>query len=182
MRFIVIIFDLCLGSWKFGYVVHVLLASLWTYVKIAPTLFSIFIPITIHTSIIPTLMRPDLLGGHPWSPPSMLTYVLLYYSIMYFILWLASFIGNMYYTLVNCKKLNTLRSAGYANYTPMIAFGGILINNTLLLPFIKSILLSSVTPIPYSHHFINGIITAPFVFIGTMFSQRLLNKKVCGIY
>jgi hypothetical protein len=146
------------------------------------TLFSIFIPITIHTSIIPTLMRPDLFGGHPWSPPSMLTYVLLYYSLMYFILWLASFIGNMYYSLVNCNKMNAVKSAATANYTPMISFAGIFMNNTLLLPFLKSIFLSAVTPVPYSHHFVNGILTAPFVFIGTMFSQKLLNKQVCGNY
>ena len=73
------------------------------------TLISVFVPITIHTSIIPTLMRPDILGGSPWSPPSMLTYVVLYYSIMYFILWLASFIGNIYYTLVNCNKMDPVK-------------------------------------------------------------------------
>jgi len=146
------------------------------------TLISVFVPITIHTSIIPTLMRPDILGGSPWSPPSMLTYVVLYYCIMYFILWLASFIGNIYYTLVNCNKMDPVKSAGFANYTPMISLAGVFINNTLLLPFVKSLLLSAVSVLPYSHHFVNGILMAPFVFIGTMFSQRLLNKQVCGDY
>ncbi len=146
------------------------------------TLFSVFIPITIHTSIIPTLMRPDIFGGHPWSPPSMLSYVLLYYSIMYFILWLASFIANMYYSLVNCNKMNVAKSASFANYTPLVSFAGIFINNSLLLPFLKSIVLSAVTAVPFSVHLVNGILTAPFVFIGTMFSQKLLNKEVCGDY
>jgi len=107
------------------------------------TALSIFIPITIHTSIIPTLMRPDILGGTPWSPPSMLTYVVLYYSMMYFILWISSFIANIYYSLFNCQRTDPLKSAIYANYTPVIAL---------------------------------------IVFIGTMFSQRLLNFKVCGFY
>ena len=146
------------------------------------TLFSVFIPITIHTSIIPTLMRPDIFGGNPWSPPSMLTYVLLYYSIMYFILWLASFIANMYYSLVNCNKMDVVKSATFANYTPLVSFAGIFINNSLLLPFLKSIVLSAVTALPFSVHFVNGILTTPFVFIGTMFSQKLLNKQVCGNY
>ena len=144
------------------------------------TLFSVFIPITIHTSIIPTLMRPDIFGGNPWSPPSMLTYVLLYYSIMYFILWLASFIANMYYSLVNCNKMDVVKSATFANYTPLVSFAGIFINNSLLLPFLKSIVLSAVTALPFSVHFVNGILTTPFVFNGTMFSQKLLNKQVCG--
>ena len=150
--------------------------------NILVTAISIFIPITIHTSIIPTLMRPDILGGSPWSPPNMFVYVLIYYSIMYFMLWFLSWLGNMYYTLFNCKKLEAIKSATYANYTPFIAFIGIFLNNTFLLPFIKSMILSFTSWLPYSHHFVNGIVTAPFVFIGTMFSQRYLNKVVCGFY
>jgi hypothetical protein len=146
------------------------------------TALSIFIPITIHTSIIPTLMRPDILGGTPWSPPSMLTYVILYYSIMYFILWISSFIANIYYSLFNCQRTDPLKSAIYANYTPVIALIGVFLNNSFLLPFVKSMILSSTNNLPYAHHFVNGALMAPFVFLGTMFSQRLLNFKVCGFY
>jgi hypothetical protein len=146
------------------------------------TLFSVFVPITLHTSIIPTLFRPDIMGGTPWSAPSTLTYVILYYSMLYFILWLASFVSNIYYTLFHCKKTHVLRSAGFANYTPVIALLGVFLNNTLLLPFVKSMLLSALHSLPYAHHFVNGALMAPFVFIGSMFSQRLLNYKVCGFY
>ena len=146
------------------------------------TALSIFIPITIHTSIIPTLMRPDILGGTPWSPPSMLTYIVLYYSITYFILWISSFIANMYYSLFNCQKADPVKSAIYANYTPVIALIGVFLNNSFLLPFVKSLLLSATNNLPYAHHFVNGALMAPFVFLGTMFSQRLLNFKVCGFY
>lgn len=146
------------------------------------TAISIFIPITLHTSIIPTLMRPDFFGGSPWSPPSMFSYVLLYYFFMYTILWFLSWLGNIYYTLFNCQKMNTIQSAKYANYTPFITFLGIFLNNTFLLPFIKSMILSFTSSLPYSLHFVNGLITTPFVFIGTMFSQRYLNKAVCGSF
>lgn len=146
------------------------------------TAISIFIPITIHTSIIPTIMRPDILGGNPWSPPSTITYVILYYSIMYFILWFLSFIGNIYYSLFNCNKANSIKSALYANYTPAFTFAGIFVNNTLLLPFVKSLILAFTTAIPYAHHLVNGFINIPFVFLGTMFSQRYLNKAVCGFF
>lgn len=146
------------------------------------TAISIFIPITLHTSIIPTLMRPDILGGSPWSPPSMLSYVLLYYFFMYAILWFLSWISNMYYSIFSCQKSNPIESAKYANYTPFIVFLGIFLNNTFLLPFIKSMILSLSSWLPYNLHFVNGIITAPFVFIGMIFSQRYLNKVVCGFY
>jgi hypothetical protein len=146
------------------------------------TILSAFIPITLHTSIIPTLLRPDILGGSPWSPPSMLTYLILYYSMMYIILWAMSFIANLYTTLFNCDKTDVARSAGYANYTPVIAILGVFLNNTLLLPFVKSMILSAVNTIPYALHFVNGGLMMPFVFIGTMFSQRLLNYVVCGSY
>ena len=146
------------------------------------TAISVFIPITLHTSVIPTLMRPDILGGSPWSPPSMFSYVLLYYFFMYAILWFLSWLGNMYYSIFNCQKTNPIESAKYANYTPFITFIGIFLNNTFLLPFIKSMILSFTSWLPYSHHFVNGLVTAPFVFIGTMFSQRYLNKVVCGFY
>jgi hypothetical protein len=146
------------------------------------TLFSVFIPITLHTSIIPTLMRPDIFGGTPWSPPSMFTYLVLYYSMMYIILWFASFISNTYYTLFNCERADPLKSAIYANYTPVISIFGVFLNNTILLPFLKSMVLSAVNTMPYALHFVNGGLMAPFVFIGTMFSQRLINRKVCGFY
>ncbi len=146
------------------------------------TAVSVFLPITIHTSIIPTLMRPDVFGGSPWSPPNMFTYTILYFFLLYFILWFMSWIGNMYYSLFSCKKSNAVKSALFANYTPAFAFLGIFLNNTFLLPFIKGMVLSFTTSIPYSHHFVNGILTAPFVFIGTMFSQRYLNKLVCGFF
>jgi hypothetical protein len=146
------------------------------------TALSIFIPITIHTSIIPTLMRPDILGGSPWSPPSALLYVILYYSIMYLILWFLSLIGNIYYSLFNCGKTDIPKSALFANYTPLFTMAGVFINNTLLLPFVKAMILGFTTAIPYSHHFVNGVINMPFVFLGTMFSQRYLNKAVCGSF
>lgn len=146
------------------------------------TAISVFIPITIHTSIIPMLMRPDILGSSPWTPPNMITYIFLYYIILYTILWFFSWLGNIYYSLFSCNRSNMKQSAIFANYTPGFALLGIFLNNTLLLPFIKSMVLSFAGAIPYAHHFVNGILMAPFVFIGTMFSQRLLNKVVCGFY
>jgi hypothetical protein len=146
------------------------------------TILSAFIPITLHTSVIPTLLRPDIFGGSPWSPPSMLTYLILYYSMMYLILWFLSFIANIYNTLFNCQTTDVIKSAMFANYTPIIAILGIFINNTLLLPFVKSMILSAVNTVPYALHLVNGALMIPFVFIGTMFSQRLLNFKVCGSY
>lgn len=141
---------------------------------------SLFIPVTLHTSIIPALMRPDRLGGSPWSPPTMMFYLLLYYGMMYFILWLLSVLGNIYYTTFNCNKMQPWKTLLYANFTPIIGFAGIFLNNTLLLPFVKSMILSAVGSIPYGLHLVNGLLLAPFVFIGTAFSQRFLSKQVCG--
>jgi hypothetical protein len=146
------------------------------------TAISIFLPITIHTSIIPTLMRPDILGGAPWSEPNVMFYTILYFSLLYFFLWLFSVIGNIYYSLFSCSKSNVKQSILYANWTPFFAFCGIFLNNTLFLPFVKGLILAGTTFIPYSHHLVNGALTAPFVFIGTMFSQKYLNQAVCGFF
>jgi hypothetical protein len=143
---------------------------------------SAFLPITIHKSIIPTLFSPDLLGSSPWTPPNQFTYIIFYFFFMWFFLWLFSFIGNMYYSLMKCDKKDPKQAAIFANYTPLVAFVGIFINNTILLPFIKSMILSVTTMVPYSHHIVNGIITMPFVFLGTLYSQRLMNQVVCGFY
>jgi hypothetical protein len=146
------------------------------------TAISIFIPITIHTSIIPTLWRPDILGGSPWSSPNKVVYFMMYFFFLYLFLWLFSVIGNIYYSLFNCNKKNVKMSMLMANWTPFFAFAGMFLNNTLFLPFVKGLILSATTMIPYSHHLVNGLLTAPFVFIGTMFSQKYLNQMVCGFY
>ena len=140
------------------------------------------LPMTIHKSIIPTLASPALLGGAPWRPPNTLVYLILYLVSLYAILWTASFLSNTYYTLKNCKESNATRSAMYANITPIMALFGFFLNQTFLLPFVKSYMLIGMQVIPYAQHIANGILIAPFVFLGSFIAHGLTSKDICGDY
>lgn len=151
-------------------------------VPLIPVLLTPIIPISIYKIFMPFIFRPDVFGSVPWFKPSFITENVVYLLFLSIIIYLLGIISCILITLQKCKKIFWGTSAKYATLVLSWLWLGIILNNTLLLPFGKAYLLSFIQ-IPYSLYFVDGIMLTPFIFLGTIMarSNTLYNsRKECN--
>jgi hypothetical protein len=147
-------------------------------VPLIPVLLTPIIPISIYKIFMPFMFRPDTFGSVPWFKPSFIVENIVYLLFLSIIIYILGIISCILITLQKCKKIFWGTSAKYATLVLSWLWLGIILNNTLFLPFGKAYLLSFIQ-IPYSLYFVDGIMLTPFVFLGTIMarSNTLYNSR-----
>ncbi len=143
-----------------------------------PILLTAFIPITVYKVVLPFLFRPDFFGSIPWFTPNTIVYNLTYYFFVGLIVYFIAYVSCTINTLKNCRKSNWKKSMKYASYVVAWLFFGVIMINTLLLPFGKSVMLQ-LFRVPYALYFTDGILLTPFVYLGTLLATGYTKKEVC---
>lgn len=148
-------------------------------IPLIPAIFTIILPISVYKIFIPLIFRPDVYGGIPWFEPSSLTLNIFYYSIMSMFVYILAVISCLMMSMKVCKKTSLSLSFKYATFVLTWFWFGIIMINTLFLPYGKAILLN-VLKIPYSVYFVDGILLMPFVLMGTMLARSNNTYDLCS--
>lgn len=147
-------------------------------VPLIPVIFTLILPISVYKIVIPFIFRPDVFGPTPWFDPSMITQTIIYYICLTIIIYLLGIVSCIMMSLQRCKKFSYLTSAKYATFVITWLWLGIILVNTVLLPFGKAYLLTFLR-IPYSIYFVDGIMLTPFVLLGTIMARANTVIDVC---
>jgi hypothetical protein len=147
-------------------------------VPLIPVIFTLILPISVHKIIIPFFFRPDVFGPTPWFDPSLLTQTVIYYISLTIIIYLLGIISCIMMSLQKCKKFSYLTSAKYSTFIITWFWLGVILINTVFLPFGKAYLLTFLR-IPYSIYFVDGIMLTPFVLLGTIMARANTVLDVC---
>lgn len=143
-----------------------------------PVLLTLIMPITVYRMVLPFIFRPDILGSIPWFEPSQNVMTFFYLFFLTLFIYLLSMTSCILKTLSSCQKYSFLTSSKYATFVITWLWMGILCINTLLLPYGKAFLLSTLR-LPYNLYFVDGIMLTPFVFIGTLLAVNNVEANVC---
>lgn len=143
-----------------------------------PVFMTILLPITIFKIIIPFIFRPDVFGDIPWFTPSSVSVTFFYYFFLTIFVYLFSILSCTLQSIQKCQKTSFLISAKYGTFVISWLWLGIILINTILLPYGKAVLLSLLR-IPYSLYFVDGLLLTPFVYLGTLLATANSNYDIC---
>jgi hypothetical protein len=147
-------------------------------VPLIPAILTLILPISIYKIVIPSVFRPDTFGGTPWYEPSLIFQTMVYYFCLTLVIYFLGIISSVMMSLQQCRKVSWKTSAKYATFVISWLWLGVILVNTLLLPFGKAYLLSFLK-IPYSIYFVDGIMLTPFVLLGTFMARSNTVYDVC---
>jgi hypothetical protein len=149
-----------------------------TLIYIIPILITILIPITVMKTIVPYIFRPDMYGRTPWYEPDVFYLMIIYYIGITILIYINVFIFSGLRTLQSCKKLNLWINFKNSLQIILWVIFGIILMNTIFLPYGKSLLLQSL-PIPYSLQIVDGLMLSIFVLLGASVVGNKSINDVC---
>jgi len=149
-----------------------------TFIYIIPILLTIFIPITVMKTIVPYIFRPDMYGRTPWYEPDVYYLMMVYYIGIVILIYINVFIFSGLRTLQSCKKLNLWTNFKNSLQIILWVIFGIILMNTILLPYGKSLLLQAM-PVPYALQIVDGLILSIFVLLGASVVGNKSINDVC---
>jgi hypothetical protein len=147
-------------------------------IPLIPVILTLILPISIYKTIIPFIFRPDVFGGTPWFEPSQIIQTVIYYFFLTLIIYFLGIISCAMMSLQQCRKISWKTSAKYATFVITWLWLGIILINTLFLPFGKAYLLTFMK-IPYSIYFVDGMMLTPFVLLGTIMARSNTVYELC---
>jgi hypothetical protein len=146
-------------------------------IYVIPIIITILIPISVIKTIVPYIFRPDMYGGIPWFEPSVYGIMITYYTSIIILSYINVFIFSGLRTLQSCKKINLWINMKNSLQIILWMIFGIILMNTILLPYGKSLLLQYIT-IPHSLQIVDGLMLSLFVLLG---ASVVGNKSVNDI-
>jgi hypothetical protein len=147
-------------------------------VPLIPVIFTLILPISVYKIVVPFVFRPDVFGPTPWFDPSMIAQTIIYYISLTIIIYLLAIVSCIMMSIQKCKKYSYLTSAKYSTFVISWLWIGIILINTIFLPFGKAYLLTFLR-IPYSIYFVDGLMLTPFVLLGTIMARANTVIDVC---
>lgn len=149
-----------------------------TLIPLIPAILTLILPISIYKTVMPWVFRPDTFGGVPWSEPSLILQTIIYYFCLTVVVYFLGIVSSIMMSLQKCRKISWSTSAKYATFVISWLWLGVILINTLFLPFGKAYLLSFLK-IPYSIYFVDGLMLTPFVLLGTFMARSNTLYDVC---
>ena len=147
-------------------------------VPLIPAIMTLILPISIYKMVIPYVFRPDVFGGAPWFEPSMIMQTAVYYICLTVVVYFLGILSSIMMSLQQCRKMSWAVSAKYATFVISWLWLGVIMVNTVFLPFGKAYLLTFFK-VPYSIYFVDGFMLTPFVLLGTMMARSNTSFDVC---
>jgi hypothetical protein len=148
-------------------------------VPLIPAIMTLILPISIYKMVVPFFFRPDVYGTAPWAEPSMILQTTIYYVCLTAVVYFLGILSSIMMSLQQCRRMSWGLSAKYATFVISWLWLGVLLINTILLPFGKAYLLTFFK-VPYSIYFVDGVMLTPFVLLGTIMARSNTSYQVCN--